>query len=112
MKKYEDVVNSYNINLFKEGKCYRSYEFMGAHRIEKEGIRGISFTVWAPNAKEIYLSGEFKDWDKKSHPMKNIDESGVWNIFIPSMKFGELYKYNVIDKNGESKLKSDPYAFF
>ena len=53
MRKYEDIINSYNINLFKEGKSYRSYEFMGAHEVEKDGVQGITFTVWAPNAKEI-----------------------------------------------------------
>ena len=112
MRKYEDIINSYNINLFKEGKSYRSYEFMGAHEVEKDGIKGITFTVWAPNAKEIYLVGEFNNWSGVTHPMENIDDSGIWNIFTDDININGLYKYNVIDKNGKSKLKSDPYAFF
>ncbi|MGL5714626.1 MAG: 1,4-alpha-glucan branching protein GlgB [Paraclostridium sp.] len=112
MKNYEDLVNSYNINLFKEGKSYKSYEFMGAHNVEKNGINGVTFTVWAQNAKEVYLVGEFNDWNKSSHPMKNIYGSGLWNIFIPNIKKEGLYKYNIIDKKGNGKFKSDPYAFF
>ncbi|MCU9808317.1 1,4-alpha-glucan branching protein GlgB [Paraclostridium sp. AKS46] len=112
LKKYEDIINSYNINLFKEGKHFRSYEFMGAHKVQKGKEKGITFTVWAPNADQVYLSGEFNDWNKTSHPMKNLEKSGIWNIFIPKMDFRDLYKFNVVDKNGNSKLKSDPFAFY
>ncbi|MEG1409202.1 MAG: 1,4-alpha-glucan branching protein GlgB [Terrisporobacter sp.] len=111
MKKHEDIINSYNINLFKEGKSYRSYEFMGAHKVEYEGIEGVTFTLWAPNAKAVYLVGEFNDWDDKLYPMINIEDSGVWNIFIPKMDYKAKYKYNVVGISGKSKLKSDPYAF-
>lgn len=112
LKKYEDIINSYNINLFKEGNHFRSYEFMGAHKVQKGKEKGITFTVWAPNADQVYLSGEFNDWNKTSHPMKNLEKSGIWNIFIPKMDFRDLYKFNVVDKNGNSKLKSDPFAFY
>jgi 1,4-alpha-glucan branching enzyme len=112
LRKYEDVINNYNLNSFKEGFNYRSYEFMGAHIVEYKGVEGISFTLWAPKAKEVNLVGDFNEWDENSHPMINIDESGIWNIFIPNMKFKELYKYMVVSESGESKLKSDPYAFF
>ena len=111
MRKYEDVINSYNINLFKEGKCFRSYSFMGAHKVEKEGITGIVFSVWAPNAKKVSLVGEFNNWDESLNVM-NIEDSGIWNIFIPNMEYGENYKFYIESKSGKSKLKSDPYAFF
>ncbi|MFR9069028.1 MAG: 1,4-alpha-glucan branching protein GlgB [Paraclostridium sp.] len=112
MRKYEDVINSYNINLFKEGKCFRSYSFMGAHKVEKEGITGIVFSVWAPNAKKVSLVGEFNNWDESLNVMNNIEDSGIWNIFIPNMEYGENYKFYTESKSGKSKLKSDPYAFF
>lgn len=86
LKKYEDIINSYNINLFKEGKHFRSYEFMRAHKVQKGKEKGVTFTVWAPNANQVYLSGAFNDWNKTSHPMKNLDKSGIWNIFIPKME--------------------------
>ncbi|SCJ37697.1 1%2C4-alpha-glucan branching enzyme GlgB [uncultured Clostridium sp.] len=112
MRKYEDVINSYNINLFKEGKCFRSYSFMGAHKVEKEGITGITFSVWAPNAKKVSLVGAFNNWDESLNVMNNIEDSGIWNIFIPNMEYGENYKFYIESKSGKSKLKSDPYAFF
>lgn len=111
MKNYEDIINSYNIGLFKEGNSYRSYEFMGAHRVKLKGIEGITFTLWAPNAKQVFLAGDFNNWNEKSHPMINIDDSGIWNIFIPKNMDKEIYKYNVVSKSGKNKLKSDPYAF-
>ena len=112
LRKYEDVINSYNINLFKEGKCFRSYSFMGAHKVEKEGITGIVFSVWAPNAKKVSLVGAFNNWDESLNVMNNIEDSGIWNIFIPNMEYGENYKFYIESKSGKSKLKSDPYAFF
>ncbi len=112
MRKYEDVINSYNINLFKEGKCFRSYSFMGAHKVEKEGIKGIVFSVWAPNAKKVSLVGAFNNWDESLNVMNKIEDSGIWNIFIPNMEYGENYKFYIESKSGKSKLKSDPYAFF
>ncbi len=111
MKNYEDIINSYNIGLFKEGNSYRSYEFMGAHRVKLKGIEGVTFTLWAPNAKEVFLVGDFNNWNENSHPMINIDDSGIWNIFIPKNMDKEIYKYNVVSKSGKNKLKSDPYAF-
>lgn len=112
MRKYEDVINSYNINLFKEGKSFRSYNFMGAHKVEKEGITGITFSVWAPNAKKVSLVGEFNNWDESLNIMNDIEDCGIWNIFIPNMEYGENYKFYIESKSGKSKLKSDPYAFF
>ena len=112
LKKYEDVINSYNINLFKEGKNFRSYNFMGAHQVEKEDVVGITFSVWAPNAKKVSLVGEFNNWDESLNVMNDIEDSGIWNIFIPNMEYGENYKFYIESKSGKSKLKSDPYAFF
>lgn len=108
--KYEDLISEENIIEFKEGKSYDSYKFMGSHITTYEKAKGVSFTVWAPNAKAVYLVGEFNKWNKKSHPMKNINNSGVWSIFIKDVIIGQAYKYNVIGCDNVSRLKSDPYA--
>ena len=99
-----------NINKFKSGQSYDSYKFMGCH-IDRESYI-LSFTVWAPNAREVYLVGDFNNWSKNSHPMTNIGNSGVWNISLNDIKEGDAYKYNVVGCDGVSRLKSDPYAFF
>ncbi|HSQ33278.1 MAG TPA: 1,4-alpha-glucan branching protein GlgB, partial [Peptostreptococcaceae bacterium] len=99
-----------NINKFKSGQSYDSYKFMGCH-IDRENYI-LSFTVWAPNAREVYLVGDFNNWSKNSHPMANIGDSGVWNISLNDIKEGDAYKYNVVGCDGVSRLKSDPYAFF
>lgn len=90
---------------------FKSYDFMGAHLVDNDDKQGVSFTVWAPNAKEVYLVGEFNNWNKNSHPMKKID-SGNWHIFIRNINEGVAYKYKVIGKDGVSRMKSDPYGFF
>ncbi|MGL4912558.1 MAG: 1,4-alpha-glucan branching protein GlgB [Romboutsia sp.] len=99
-----------NIEKFKSGESYNSYKFMGCHMNKENGA--ISFTVWAPNAKEVYLVGDFNNWDKNSHPMMNVENSGVWNIVTSDIQEGDSYKYNVVGCDGLSRLKSDPYAFF
>ncbi|MGL5330410.1 MAG: 1,4-alpha-glucan branching protein GlgB [Peptostreptococcaceae bacterium] len=101
-----------NINEFKSGNSVDSYKYMGSHLASYKRKKGVSFTVWAPNAKSVYLSGEFNDWSKDSHPMVNLYNSGVWSIFIEGLSEGTLYKYNVVGSDGVSRLKSDPYATF
>ncbi len=108
--KYEDLISEENIKKFKKGQSYDSYKFMGSHITTYEKNKGVSFTVWAPNAKEVYLVGEFNNWSNKSHPMNNINNSGIWNIFIKDVIIGQAYKYNVIGCDNISRLKSDPYA--
>lgn len=95
-----------NINKFKMGKSYDSYKFMGCH-IDKEVT---SFTLWAPNAKEVYLVGDFNNWGLYEYSMKNIDNSGVWNISLSNIQKGSSYKYHIIGWDGNGRLKSDPYA--
>lgn len=111
-KKYEDLITKENINIFKMGQSYDSYKFMGSHIATYKGKKGICFNVWAPNAKNVYLVGDFNDWDKESHPMKNINNSGIWSIFLTNVIIGQSYKYNVIGCDGISRMKSDPYAVY
>lgn len=94
--------------LFHEGTFYKSYEFLGAHYIQGQGYR---FVVWAPRAKEVYLTGDFNNWNQISLPMKRIGESGLWNIIVKNVSEYDCYKYRIISWEGEELYKADPYAF-
>lgn len=93
--------------LFHEGTFYKSYEFLGAHRIEG----GVRFVVWAPRAQEVYLIGDFNDWHETNLPLKKIENSGLWNICLNNVNEYDCYKYRIISEDGEVLIKSDPYAF-
>lgn len=97
-----------NIKKFKSGKSYDSYKFLGCH------ICGniTSFMLWAPNAKKVYLTGDFNNWDLYEYPMSNLNDLGVWNISLENIKEGSSYKYHIIGADGDSKLKADPYSIF
>lgn len=100
-----------DIYLFHEGTLYFAYLTFGAHLTEEEGVSGVRFTVWAPNAKSVRVVGDFNGWDGINHEMIRLP-SGIWSLFIPSLKVGDLYKYEVITPSGEKKYKADPFAFF
>ncbi|MEC0225932.1 1,4-alpha-glucan branching protein GlgB [Paenibacillus alba] len=95
--------------LLHEGTQYQSYQFLGSHLEERNGLRGINFAVWAPNAKQVNVSGSFNGWDGSHHKMSMSD--GVWTLFVPKLEEGTLYKYEIITLDDECYLKSDPYAF-
>jgi 1,4-alpha-glucan branching enzyme len=101
----------FDISLFKSGKHYKLYEKLGSHVVSHEGSSGVYFAVWAPNAKKVSVEGNFNGWNKYSHPMQvRWDESGIWEIFIPGIGNGEVYKYFIISNSGETLEKSDPFA--
>ncbi|NNK96214.1 MAG: 1,4-alpha-glucan branching protein GlgB [Desulfobacterales bacterium] len=93
-----------------EGSHERTYEKMGAHLCEINGEKGVHFAVWAPNAQQVYLIGEFNQWHGKSHPL-NSSDSGIWTLFVPGLANYAVYKYRVLSKSGESFDKADPYGF-
>src|SRR5699024_6100225 len=93
--------------LFHEGRFYKSYEFLGAHKIEG----GIRFIVWAPGAKEVYLMGDFNHWDGSNIAMRRIENSGLWNVCLSNVKEFDAYKYRIISRDDEERIKADPYAF-
>jgi len=105
-------VSSNDIYLFSHGNNYKSYDFLGAHLIEYKGLKGVNFTLWAPNAKQVNIVGDFNSWIGKDYPMKQIGDSGIWNIFITGLEENELYKYEIHTNCGEIFLKSDPYAYY
>ncbi|NOU73159.1 1,4-alpha-glucan branching protein GlgB [Paenibacillus sp. LMG 31458] len=95
--------------LLHEGTQYQSYHFLGSHVEERSGQMGVNFAVWAPNAKQVNVSGSFNGWDGSNHQMSLAD--GVWTLFIPELGEGTLYKYEIVTLDDECYLKSDPYAF-
>lgn len=96
--------------LFGQGTHYEIYNKMGAHPTTFDGKRGVYFSVWAPRAKEVYVIGEFNNWNENEYPMHRISDGGIYDRFIPGVKEGQLYKYLIISQNGEKLYKADPYA--
>jgi 1,4-alpha-glucan branching enzyme len=107
------LFNDFDIQLFKSGKHYRLYEKLGSHVVEHNGIKGVYFAVWAPNAKQVSVIGNFNSWDRATNLMSaRWDGSGIWECFVPHIGHGEVYKYCIITHQHEVLEKGDPYAFF
>ena len=106
------IVTEYDLYLFNQGTNHKIYEKMGAHVCEIDGIKGVLFVVWAPTAKRVSVVGSFNHWDGRRHQMRNLGCSGVWEIFIPEMSEGEVYKYEIKTHDNKVMLKADPYAFY
>jgi len=105
------LFTDHDVYLFKEGKHYRLYEKFGAHSVEKDGIKGVYFSVWAPNAKKVSVIGNFNNWNHREHILfPRWDQSGIWEGFIPALSLGTLYKYAIETEQGKILEKSDPYA--
>ena len=95
-----------------EGSHLRLFDKLGAHALEFEGVAGTHFAVWAPNARRVSVVGSFNDWDGRRHPMRCRLDSGVWEVFIPGVGPGQVYKYEIIAQDGRLlPLKADPLAF-
>lgn len=94
-----------------EGRHWRIFEKLGAHVKTIDGIKGVSFAVWAPNAKRVSVIGSFNHWDGRLFPMRVMGGSGIWELFIPDLKPGDLYKFEIKSQSGDLLQKLDPYAF-
>lgn len=106
------VLGDLDLYLYNEGTHYKSYERLGAHLIKHQDVDGVSFAVWAPNAKRVSVVGNFNNWDGRRHLMRPRGSSGVWELFIPGLKEWDIYKYELIGANGDLlPLKSDPVGF-
>ena len=107
------LLTAEDLYLFNEGSHYRIYDKMGAHVVEAGSERGTCFSVWAPNASEVYVIGSFNSWDHHSHPLQVKGGSGIWEGFIPDVGKGTLYKFHIISKvHGHKADKTDPVALF
>ena len=103
-------LTDFDLHLFSEGNHHRIYEKMGAHPTEINGVKGVYFAVWAPNARNVSLLGDFNLWDGRKHQMRK-GPTGIWELFIPEIGAGEHYKYEIKNFEGHIYEKSDPYGF-
>ena len=100
-----------DIFLFNEGSHFRLYEKLGSHPLDREGVEGTYFAVWAPDAEKVYVMGDFNDWDKSSHALQPRAQSGIWEGFIPGVTRGASYKYRINSRFlGYQADKADPFA--
>jgi 1,4-alpha-glucan branching enzyme len=107
---YGMQLSDFDLHLFNEGKHRHAYRFLGAHDHEVDGVSGILFATWAPNAERVSIVGDFNAWDGRRHPMQ-VHNGGVWELFIPDLSPGHLYKFEIRNRNsGEIQLKADPYG--
>lgn len=109
--RFPPVLGEMDVWLLAEGTHHRPYEQLGAHPCVMDGVAGVRFAVWAPNARRVSVVGDFCCWDGRRFPMRLRRECGVWEIFLPGVECGALYKFEVLDANGQIQLKSDPYGF-
>ena len=106
------ILSEFDLHLMGEGRHYDTYEKLGAHIVTLEGVRGVHFAVWAPSAQRVSVVGIFNDWDGRIHPMRARGSSGIWELFLPELDEGAIYKYEIIGAQGEMlPLKADPYGF-
>ena len=106
----EHRISELDTYLCAKGTHYEIYEKMGAHLAEEDGKAGTYFSVWAPNARSVSVVGDFNNWDRTAHPMQPVQQSGIWDIFVPGVKAGDLYKFAVETSQGYTVLKADPYG--
>ena len=108
---FPPALSDLDTHLLGEGTHYRSYEKLGAHLTERDGVEGVCFAVWAPNARGVAVIGDFNRWHSTSHPMESIEAVGVWQLFVPGIQELARYKYCVRTQDGRTVDKVDPYAF-
>jgi 1,4-alpha-glucan branching enzyme len=108
---FEPLLTDFDLHLMGEGRLFHGYEKLGAHLRDIDGVTGVNFAVWAPNAQSISVIGDFNKWDARRHPLRKHPSGGVWELFIPGLKDGDKYKFRVRDFWGVSSDRSDPCGF-
>ncbi len=104
-------ISDYDLHLFAKGRHLHIYNILGAHKKEIDGVSGVHFATWAPNAERVSIIGDFNGWDGRCHPMVSREGNGVWELFIPGLENSDLYKYEIRNRHsGEILSKTDPYA--
>ena len=100
-----------DLYLFNEGTHLRLYDKLGAHFVIQDGKKGVQFSVWAPNALEVTVIGDFNKWDPATHRLTPCGSSGIWESFVPGVAVGERYKYRIVTREAGTIEKADPFAF-
>ena len=109
---FGEILGELDAHLVGEGNHLRIYEKLGAHPMTMAGVDGVAFLVWAPSAERVSVVGDFNGWDGRRHPMRNRIECGVWELFIPGLQPGDVYKFEIKGADGVLlPLKADPFAF-
>ncbi|WP_186405459.1 1,4-alpha-glucan branching protein GlgB [Candidatus Accumulibacter aalborgensis] len=106
------VLGELDLQLFNEGRHYRTYDKLGAHIIRLGDVQGVLFAVWAPDADRVSVIGDFNHWDGRCHPMRVRGSSGIWELFVPGQGQGAAYKYEIRSKAGTLSEKTDPQGFY
>ena len=108
---FPHYLTDYDVYLLGEGAHNDSYNKLGAQLRTVDGVKGVNFAVWAPNAQSVSIVGDFNSWDARKTPMARRDSSGFWELFVPGLSAGEIYKYRIKSRDGEVLDKADPYGF-
>jgi 1,4-alpha-glucan branching enzyme len=109
--RYGRVLSDFDLHLLAEGTHYRAFDKLGAHRLAVGTTTGVHFAVWAPNADRVSVVGDFNGWDGRVHAMRHLMPNGIWEIFIPDLRDGEKYKFEIRTHAGALLKKSDPFGF-
>ncbi len=110
---FPPVLSDYDLHLLSEGRHLYTYEKLGAHLHEVDGVRGVEFAVWVPNARRVSVVGDFNQWDARVYPMRFHENAGIWELFVPGLAEGEVYKFDIRSRfNDFQAQKADPYGFF
>ena len=109
---FDSIYTEEDLSKFEAGINYEIYEKMGAKPMTLSGVEGVNFSVWAPEAMRVSVVGDFNLWDGRRHQMNKLGDFGVYELFIPGLKAGDLYKFEIKTMKGEPMLKADPYAFY
>ena len=107
---FPPLLGELDLHLFAEGRHWQLWRVLGAHPHAVNGIAGVRFAVWAPNAVRISVVGDFNHWNGRCHPMRNRGSSGVWELFIPGLTAGAHYKYEILSREHALRLKADPFG--
>ena len=106
------LLSDADIQMFQQGTHCRLQEKLGAHPVTVEGVAGVQFAVWAPNAERVSVMGDFNQWDRTSHPLRARGDCGIWEGFVPGAKPGLAYKYFIESRyHGYRAERADPFAF-
>ena len=109
--RFPPILSGKDVELLNTGTHLQAYDKLGAHLLELDGVEGTGFAVWAPNARSVSVVGPFNDWDGRRNPMRKHPSCGIWDLFLPHLPGGEIYKYEIHDSQGNQlPLKADPFA--